>query len=101
MQKTNNNELKAIPVHSALNRPNLFLGGDRELMLMLGLMCSLLIFIALTLPTIIIGVFIWLVCSYLLRTMAKADPLMRKIYIRQLKYVNFYSSASTPYKLEK
>lgn len=94
-------ELKAIPVHSALNRPNLFLGGERELMLLLGLMCALLVFIALTLPTIIMGAVIWIVFSSLLRMMAKSDPLMSKIYIKQIKYKSYYPAHSTPFRLEK
>lgn len=94
-------ELRAIPIHSALNRPNLFLGGERDLMLMLGLMCALLVFIALTLPTIIMGVSIWVVFASLLRMMAKSDPLMSKIYIKQLKYKSFYPAHSTPFRLEK
>lgn len=93
-------ELKAIPIHSALNRPNLFLGGERDLMLMLGLMCALLVFIALTLPTIIMGISIWIVFASLLRMMAKSDPLMSKIYIKQLKYKSFYPAHSTPFRLE-
>jgi type IV secretion system protein VirB3 len=94
-------ELKTIPVHSALNRPNLFLGGERELMLLLGLMCALLVFIALTLPTIIMGAVIWIVFSSLLRMMAKSDPLMSKIYIKQIKYKSYYPAHSTPFRLEK
>lgn len=94
-------QLKAIPIHSALNRPNLFLGGERELMLLLGLMCALLVFIALTLPTIIMGAGIWIVFSSLLRMMAKSDPLMSKIYIKQIKYKSYYPAHSTPFRLEK
>lgn len=94
------NELKPIPIHSALNKPNLFLGGERDLMLMLGLLCALLIFIALTVPTIIMGLCIWGVFASLLRMMAKSDPLMSKIYLNQLKYKSFYNAHSTPFILE-
>ncbi|MDY0215036.1 MAG: conjugal transfer protein TrbD, partial [Bacilli bacterium] len=79
----------------------LFMGGERELMLMLGLLCSLLIFIALTLPTIIMGLCIWMVFAALLRMMAKSDPLMSKIYLKQLKYKSFYGAHSTPFRLDK
>lgn len=93
-------ELKAVPIHSALNRPNLFLGGERDLMLLLMMMCALLIFIALTPLTIIMGVLIWIVFASLLRMMAKSDPLMSKIYIKQLKYKPFYPAHSTPFRLD-
>ena len=94
-------KLQTIKVHSALNKPNLLLGGERELMLMVGLFSALMIFIAMTWQTIIIGVALWLILSMLLRMMAKADPLMSKIYLRQLKYKDFYRAHSSPFYEEK
>lgn len=93
-------ELKSVPIHSALNRPNLFMGGERELMLLLALACAMLIFIALTPLTILMGLGIWGVFASLLRMMAKSDPLMSKIYLKQLKYKAFYPAHSTPFRLE-
>lgn len=69
-------------------------------MLLLMMMCALLIFIALTPLTIIMGVLIWIVFASLLRMMAKSDPLMSKIYIKQLKYKPFYPAHSTPFRLD-
>ena len=97
----NENQLKSVKVHSALNKPNLLLGGERELMLMVGLFSSVMIFIALTWQTFIIGVLLWTILSMLLRMMAKADPMMSKIYLRQLKYRDFYAAHSTPFYEEK
>lgn len=94
-------KLQAIKVHSALNKPNLLLGGERELMLMVGLFSALMIFIAMTWQTFIIGIALWLILSMLLRMMAKADPLMSKIYLRQLKYKDFYTAHSSPFYEEK
>jgi type IV secretion system protein VirB3 len=97
----NNNQLKSVKVHAALNKPNLLLGGERELMLIVGLFSSVMVFIALTWQTILIGISIWLILSMLLRMMAKADPLMSKVYLKQLKYKNFYHAHSTPFYKEK
>jgi type IV secretion system protein VirB3 len=94
-------KLQAIKVHSALNKPNLLLGGERELMLMVGLFSALMIFIAMTWQTFIIGIALWVILSMLLRMMAKADPLMSKIYLRQLKYKDFYTAHSSPFYEEK
>ena len=91
------NKLQAIKVHSSLNKPNLLLGGERELMLMVGLLSALMIFIAMTWQTLIIGVVLWIILSMLLRMMAKSDPLMSKIYLRQLKYKDFYMAHSSPF----
>jgi type IV secretion system protein VirB3 len=97
----NENQLKSVKVHSALNKPNLLLGGERELMLIVGLFSAIMVFIAMTWQTLIIGVGMWIILSMLLRMMAKADPMMSKIYLRQLKYKDFYLSHSTPFYEEK
>jgi type IV secretion system protein VirB3 len=94
-------KLQAIQGHSALNKPYLLLGGERELMLMVGLFSALMIFIAMTWQTFIIGIALWVTLSMLLRMMAKADPLMSKIYLRQLKYKDFYAAHSSPFYEEK
>jgi len=93
--------LKAIKVHSALNRPNLLLGAERELTLILGLICTIMVFLALTWQTALLGIFLWIVLISLLRMMAKADPMMSKIYLRHLRYKPFYPAHSTPFRNEK
>jgi len=95
------NTLEAIKVHSALNKSNLLLGGERELMLLVGLFSALMIFIAMTWQTFVIGIILWLILTMLLRMMAKADPLMSKIYLRHLKYKDFYMAHSSPFYEEK
>lgn len=93
-------EERLIPaqIYSALNRPNLLFGGERELMLLSGLMSVTLIFLAMKVATIIIGTILWLFLSTVLRMMAKSDPMMSKIYMRQLHHQKFYLSHSTPFQ---
>jgi len=93
--------LQTIKVHAALNKPNLLLGAERELMLIVGMLSALMIFIAMTWQTFIIGVALWAILSMLLRMMAKADSLMSKIYLRQLKYKDFYMAHSSPFYEDK
>ncbi|WP_139493191.1 conjugal transfer protein TrbD [Campylobacter armoricus] len=90
-------ELQKIDIYSALNKPNLIFGADRELMLITGLISFALIFTGATLITSIIGITLFFVCGLLLRLMAKSDPLMRQIFIRQNKYKKFYYPQSTPF----
>jgi len=97
----NQDKLKPVKVHTALNKPNLLLGGERELMLIVGLFSAVMVFIAMTWQTFILGVGMWIFLSMLLRMMAKADPLMSKIYLKQLKYKDFYAAHSTPFYKEK
>ncbi|WP_139454140.1 conjugal transfer protein TrbD [Campylobacter armoricus] len=90
-------ELQKIDIYSALNKPNLIFGADRELMLITGLISFALIFTGATLITSVIGITLFFICSLLLRLMAKSDPLMRQIFIRQNKYKKFYYPQSTPF----
>jgi type IV secretion system protein VirB3 len=65
-----------------------------------------LIAFALTVPSfqwasIAAGIALWLVVLHLLRRMAKADPLMRHVYLRQLRYGRYYAARSTPWRENK
>ncbi|WP_144600715.1 conjugal transfer protein TrbD [Campylobacter coli] len=91
-------ELQRIDIYSALNKPNLIFGADRELILMVGLISFALIFTGATLLTSIVGITLFFICNLLLRLMAKSDPLMRQIFMRQVKYKKFYYPQSTPFK---
>jgi type IV secretion system protein VirB3 len=77
------------------------LGGDRELVLSTGLIAFALSVPSFQWASIVTGVGLWLVVLYLLRQMAKADPLMRHIYLRQLRYGRYYAARSTPWRENK
>jgi len=82
--------LQRIPVYQALNKPMLFMGGERELMMMSGLLSLTMIFVGMTFQSAILGIVSWVITSTALRMMAKKDPLMSKIYIQHLKYQKYY-----------
>lgn len=85
-------------IHRALSRPNLFLGADRELVLVTGLAAAILIFVVLTIYSALIGATIWIVVVGLLRMMAKADPMMRQVYVRHIRYRSSYRATSSPWR---
>lgn len=85
-------------IHRALSRPNLIMGADRELVLLSGLAAAILIFVVLTWYAAMFGVAIWLVAVAVLRMMAKADPLMRRVYARHISYKSRYRATSTPWR---
>lgn len=85
-------------IHRALSRPNLLMGADRELVLVTGLAAIILIFVVLTVYSALIGIAIWVAIVGLLRRMAKADPMMRRIYLRHLRYRSYYRATSTPWR---
>jgi type IV secretory pathway TrbD component len=90
--------LRQNPIYKAGHRANLFLGADRELIMTTGLLSVVLIFSMLKIEATIFGVILWITTLYLLREMAKADPRMRHIYIRHIKYKPFYPARSTPHR---
>ena len=88
-------------IHRAGIRPHLFLGGDRELVLFTGLIAFSLTVPSFQWASIVTGIVLWLVVLFLLRKMAKADPLMRQVYLRQLRYGRYYSARSRPWRENK
>lgn len=89
--------LQRADIYSALNKPNLIFGADRELILMTGVVSFALFFTGLTMVTTLTAIVILMVNSFFLRLMAKSDPMMRHIFIRQVKYSRFYYAKSTPF----
>jgi type IV secretion system protein VirB3 len=85
-------------IHRALSRPNLLLGADRELVLLTGLAAAILIFVVLTWYAALFGIAIWVVVVAALRMMAKADPMMRRVYVRHIGYCPSYRPTSTPWR---
>jgi type IV secretory pathway TrbD component len=85
---------REVTFHQSANRPNLLLGGDRELVLMSALFAAVLIFTLAKLWAAIAGVAFWLVALGVLRRLAKADPMMRQVYVRHIQYKPFYPAKS-------
>lgn len=88
-------------IHRAGTRPHLFLGGDRELVLFTGLIAFALTVPSFQWASIVTGISLWLAALYLLRKMAKADPLMRHVYLRQLRYRRYYAARGTPWGVNR
>lgn len=93
--------LQRADIYSALNKPNLIFGMDRELILMTGVISFALFFTGLTMVTTFMAIILLFINSFFLKMMAKADPQMRHIFIKQLQYAKFYYARSTPFVGEK
>jgi type IV secretion system protein VirB3 len=85
-------------IHRALSRPNHLMGADRELVLLTGLATAILTFVVLTWYAALFGIAIWIVVIGALRMMAKADPMMRQVYVRHVGYRPNYRPTSTPWR---
>lgn len=92
--------LRCTPFYRALHRPNLVLGGERELVLTTAVVAGGLAVSALNIPAISVAAALWALCVSGLRMMAKADPQMSKIYLRSLKYRRHYPARSRPFRRE-
>src|SRR5262245_39361785 len=81
---------REVPIHQSANRPHLILGGDRELVLFAGLTSACLAFTLASLTGIVVGLVFWLASVAVLARMGKADPMLRHVYLRHLRYKAFY-----------
>lgn len=90
--------IRSVPIRRAGNRDNLVLGGDRELVMFTGLLAGALIFSAQEIKAGVFGVAMWVCAVQVLRVMAKADPKMRFVYLRQRRYRKYYAPRSTPFR---
>lgn len=85
-------------IHRALSRPNLLIGADRELVLITGLAAVILIFVVLTVYSVLFGIAVWITIVGALRMMAKSDPMMRKVYVRHISYRPYYKATTSPWR---
>jgi len=86
---------KQTPVRKSLNRQTTLLGVERVPVAFLILITCILIFSGMTFVTIALGILIFIVGIYSLRQMAIAHPLMTKVFLRNIKYKEFYPARVT------
>jgi len=85
---------REIVIHQSANRPNQILGGDRELVLIAMLTAISLAFSLGSWWGVDLSVAFWVGAVAVLQRMGKADPLLRLIYIRHIRYKPFYPAKS-------
>ena len=81
---------REIIIHQSANRPNLLLGGGRELVLVMVMIAGGLAFSLASWWGIGLAVVLWIGSMGALQRMAKADPLLRPVYLRHIRYAEFY-----------
>ena len=85
---------REIVIHPSVNRPNQILGGDRELVLLTLLVSVSLAFSLATLWGVGLAVGFWIGAVAVLQRMGKADPMLRQVYLRHIRYRSFYVAKS-------
>lgn len=89
-----NDRPREITIHQSANRPNQILGGDRELVLVSVLVAVSLAFSLASLWGVGLSVGFWVSAVAVFQRIGKADPMMRHVYMRHIRYRSFYPAKS-------
>ncbi|MDP3768020.1 MAG: conjugal transfer protein TrbD [Dehalococcoidia bacterium] len=92
---------RELPIVRATLRPFLTLGAETQPLLLIGGVCLIVALLSQDLATIAYCAVVWLVTLPMLRMVAKADPMMMRVYLRQLRYRNYYPARSTPWCVDR
>ena len=87
----------SVVLHGSLTRPILFMGAERELVILIGVIAAIFFISLGKLWAAIVGIVIWIFGIYALSKMAEIDPQLSKTSKRSLKYRKFYSAQATPF----
>lgn len=79
------------------NRGHLLLGGERELVMLTGLLALIMIVVLQNAYTAILGGILLVIMLTVAQKMAKADPQMTRVYHRFSRYQRFYPANSMKY----
>jgi type IV secretion system protein TrbD len=85
---------RVVPIHQSAHRPAQIKGCDRGLILTSLFAAFCLAFSLLTVWGFAVSAALWFGAAAVLRRMGKADPLLRQVYIRHLRYRECYPAKS-------
>ncbi len=85
---------RELVIHQSANRPNLILGGDRELVLIAALVVVALGFSLASWWGVGLAAAFWVGATAVLQRMGAADPMLRPIYLRHIRYAAYYPAKS-------
>ncbi len=88
---------REIVIHQSLNRPNQLMGADRELVLVSILTSVALGFSLASWWGLGLAFGCYFAAMAVLRRMGKADPMLRHVYMRHIRYRSFYTAKSGLY----
>ena len=74
------------------------MGAERELVMTSALIALLVGIGGLTLLSGVVAAVFWIVAVFVLRRMAKADPIMSKVWMRHVKQNDFYSAKASRWR---
>ena len=89
---------RILPIHQSLHRHAHVLGAERELVMTSALIALLVGVGGLTAVSIVSAVIFWLVALFALRRMAKADPIMSRVWLRHIKQQEYYPAKASRWR---
>jgi len=90
--------MRTLTIHQSLHRHSQVMGGERELVLMSGLIAFLVGVGGLTLLSAVTAFCFWITAIFVLRRMAKADPIMSRVWLRHIKLQHHYPARSSVWR---
>ena len=90
---------RTLPIHQSLHRHAHVLGAEREPVMTSALIALLVGVGGLTFISAISALIFWIVCIFALRRMAKADPVMIRVWMRHIKQQDYYPAKSSRWRL--
>jgi type IV secretion system protein VirB3 len=91
----------AIPIHEALNRHILLMGGERTLVMMLAIISGVFIFSLAHIWSAVIGMIMWMIGQWALSRAATYDPQLSQTGVRAMKYKRYYPAQATPFAAQR
>lgn len=88
-------EARKVAIHQSLHRHNFVLGAERELVMTSALLALLVGVGGMTLISGLCAGTFWVSSIFVLRRMAKADPLMSKVWMRSIRQQDYYHSKAS------
>lgn len=87
---------RSIPIHQSFLRPLLMLGAERELVILSAILSAMLVFSLANVYFAGLGILFWLSSVALFQRLAKIDPQISRVYVRHVRYRNYYPASGHP-----
>ena len=89
---------RPLPIHQSLYRHAHILGAERELVMTTALIALLVGVGGLTAVSIVSAAGFWILSVFVFRRMAKADPIMSRVWLRHIKQQEFHPAKASRWR---
>lgn len=90
--------MRTIPLRQSLHKHTTVLGAERDLVMLSALVSLLAGIGGMTLVAGIAAAIFWGCAVFVLRLMAKADPILSKVWFRHVKQQDFYPARASAWR---